>query len=232
MNIRAHKSITAGTLDQLRDAIVHADHPPGSRLRIEQIARGMDVSIGAVREALSRLTAEGLVVAEPQRGFVVAPISRRDLTDLTAVRIEVETRCLDEAIQFGDLDWEGRVQSARHKLKVLGRAYESREEPGASLWHQLHEAFHDELASGCPNGWWLKLRHQLYIQSERYRRLAEGIAGPRRDVPAEHDAIADAALARDRVAARQALTDHLRRTTEVILSAPLQFEDAAGHGAA
>jgi GntR family transcriptional regulator, carbon starvation induced regulator len=229
MNIRAQKSITAGTLDRLRDAVVHAEYPPGSRLRIEQIGRDLDVSIGAVREALSRLTAEGLVIAEPQRGFVVAPISRRDLTELTAVRIEVETRCLDEAILHGDLDWEGRVQSARHKLKVLGRAYESREESGASLWHQLHEVFHDELASGCLNQWWLKLRRQLYIQSERYRRLAEGIAGPRRDVPAEHDAIADAALARDRDAARKAMQDHLRLTTEVILSAPLQFADAAAH---
>jgi GntR family carbon starvation induced transcriptional regulator len=227
MNMRAHKSITAGTLDRLRDAILHAEYPPGQKLRIEQIGRSLDVSIGAVREALSRLTAEGLVIAEPQRGFVVTPISRRDLTDLTAVRIEVETRCLDEAILHGDLDWEGRVQSARHRLGVLGRAYQSRDEPRAAEWHSLHKVFHDELASGCPNQWWLKLREQLYVQSERYRRLAEGISGPQRDVPAEHDAIADAAIARDRQAARQAMADHLGRTTEVILTAPLQFADAA-----
>jgi DNA-binding GntR family transcriptional regulator len=118
------------------------------------------------------------------------------------------------------------VQSARHRLKVLGRAYESRQAPGSLQWHDLHEVFHDELASGCSNLWWLRLRRQLYTQSERYRRLAEGIAGPRRDVPAEHDAITDAALARDREAARRALSDHLRRTTDLILSAPLRFDDA------
>lgn len=229
-DIRQHRSITAGTLDRLREAVVLAQYQPGQKLRIEQIAKGLDVSIGAVREALSRLTAEGLVVAEPQRGFLVAPISRRDLAELTAVRIEVETRCLDEAILHGDLDWEGRVQAARHKLKVLGRAYESREAPASAEWHRLHELFHDDLASGCPNGWWLKLRRQLYVQSERYRRLAEGISGPRRDVPAEHDAIVDAALARDREGARKYLAEHLQRTADVILSAPLKFADAGPQG--
>jgi GntR family transcriptional regulator, carbon starvation induced regulator len=223
---RHHRSITAGTLDRLRQAIVHAEFPPGQKLRIEQIAKAYDVSIGAVREALSRLTAEGLVLAEPQRGFLVAPISRRDLAQLTAVRIEIETRCLDEAIQHGDLDWEGRVQSARHRLKVLGRAYESRAASASAEWHALHEVFHDELASGCPNEWWLKLRRQLYVQSERYRRLSEDIAGPSRDVPAEHDAIADAALSRDRAAARRHLSQHLQRTADVIQSAPLNFDDA------
>ena len=49
----------------------------------------------------SRLSAEGLVVAEPQRGFKVAPVSLEDLADLTKARIEIETLCITNSIEAG-----------------------------------------------------------------------------------------------------------------------------------
>ena len=47
--------------------------PPGSRLKIQDLCDRFSVSLGAIREALSRLTSDGLVVSEPQRGFRAAP---------------------------------------------------------------------------------------------------------------------------------------------------------------
>jgi hypothetical protein len=69
-----------------------------------------------VREALSRLTSDGIVENVPQKGFVVAPVSPEDLKDLTSVRIDIENRCLDLAIKKGDLAWEGRILSSYHRL--------------------------------------------------------------------------------------------------------------------
>lgn len=224
---RPHRSLTARTLDLLREAIVHAEFAPGQRLRIDQLGQRFQVSIGAVREALSSLSAEGLVIAEPQKGFVVAPISRRDLLQLTEVRVEIEARCLVEAIAHGDLEWEARILSARHRLNGLGRAYA---DPGSALarqWHVLHEAFHSELASGCPNAWWLRLRQTLYVQSERYRRLSGPVEAAGRDIVAEHDAIAQAVLDRDAAAARAAIAAHLTGTTAIILASGLRFADDA-----
>lgn len=230
MNLeRPHRSLTARTLDLLREAIVHAEFAPGQRLRIDQLGQRFSVSIGAVREALSSLAAEGLVIAEPQKGFVVAPISRRDLQQLTEVRVEIEARCLEEAIAHGDLEWEARILAARHRLNALGRAYAEPDRPEARLWHALHEAFHAELASGCPNAWWLRLRQMLYVQSERYRRLSgpveAGADATGRDIVAEHDALAQAVLDRDAAAARAAISAHLSRTTAIILSSGLRFAD-------
>ena len=54
--------------------------------------------MSGVREALSRLWAEGLVVAEPQRGFHVSPVSLEHLTDLTLTRMEIEGLCLSRSI--------------------------------------------------------------------------------------------------------------------------------------
>lgn len=220
-----HKSRTAQSYDELRDAIVEAHYPPGEKLRIDHLSREHGVSSGAIREALSRLTAEGLVVAEPQKGFVVAPISRRDLLELTDVRVDVEGKCLTESIRKGDLDWEGRVLSAHHKLSSLGDAYKNIGSMEARRWHKLHEDFHDQLASACANQWWLRLRRQLYIQSERYRRLSGPADETDRDIVAEHALIADTALARDADRALRHMKDHLNRTTEILLTSRIPFAD-------
>jgi GntR family carbon starvation induced transcriptional regulator len=229
MNIETTaRSRTERTCNRLREAIILAQFEPGQKLRIDQLGRDLEASTGAVREALSRLTAEGLVVAEPQKGFIVAPVSRSDLVDLTEVRIRVETHCLVESIRLGDLNWEGRILSLQHRLRALDRAWDRPGTPDAAQWHALHEEFHDDLASACPNAWWLRLRRHLFVQAERYRRLSKPIDQGKRDTTAEHDAIADAALARDAEAAAEALRQHLQRTADTILTSSLPFfEDLA-----
>ena len=225
-----HKSRTARTFDVLRDAIVESEFRPGQKLHIDQLGKRYDASIGAVREALSRLTAEGLVIAMPQKGFHVAPVSRKDLEDLTDVRVEVECRCLALSIRHGDLEWEGRVLGLQHQLRALDGAWRRVGTPESERWHLLHTQFHDALADACRNDWWLRLRRQLFVQSERYRRLSRDLDAGGRDVTAEHDAIADAALARDTETAVAAMERHLRGTTGILLRAPLPFADEAPNG--
>lgn len=218
-----HKSRTARICDLLRDEIVRARYAPGQKLRIDNLCEELDGSSSAVREALSRLTAEGLVVALPQKGFVVAPVSRQDLIDLTEVRIEIETRCLALSIENGNIDWEGRMTSIRHRFLSVAGDHKKTGTPEARRWHRLHEQFHDELASACPNRWWLRLRRQLYTQSERYRRLSGPFARYERDIDNEHRLIADATLARDTETATGLLADHLRTTTDILLASNMEF---------
>ena len=89
---------------------------PGGKLRINEIAERNDVSLGAVREALSRLGAEGLVVAESQKGFRVAPLSADDFRDLTDARVEIEKLTLARSIARGELEWESQLVAAWHRL--------------------------------------------------------------------------------------------------------------------
>lgn len=217
------KSRTAIACDHLREFIIQATFAPGEKLRIDQLVKKLGVSSGAVREALSRLTAEGLVIAEPQKGFVVAPISRNDLEDLTRVRIEIEGRCLADSIKNGDIEWEGRVLSIQHRLRSLAGSLGSADVDMVKRWHVLHKQFHDELASACSSKWWMQLRSQLYVQSERYRRLSGPVNEFERDIEAEHDAIANAAIARDEVEAVEQMTSHLEKTTTILLGSEIQF---------
>jgi DNA-binding GntR family transcriptional regulator len=220
------KSRTKQTYEDLKQDLLAAKYLPGSKLKIDQLCDALGVSPGAVREALARLTSDGLVVAEPQRGFVVAPVSAEDLIDLTEVRIEIETRCLRRAIKVGDLAWEGLILSSLHQLshcpvKIAdGDALIMNPE-----WSRLHSAFHDNLIAACDSTWWLRLRDQLYTQAERYRHLLVPFAKVERDVDAEHKALAEAAIARDADRACDLLAKHLQMTADVLLASEAPFAD-------
>ena len=142
---------------------------PASKINIPSICERYEVSLGAAREALSRLIPEGLVDNEPQKGFSVAPVSRRELQDLTEARIDLEAACLSQSLAHGDVEWETRVVASHHRLS---RVAPSTPECLGSLspdWSAAHATFHSALTSACANKVLLRLRAMLYDESERYR---------------------------------------------------------------
>src|SRR5271166_5482573 len=105
--------------DRLQADILSCRLIPGSKLRINEIAGSSDASLGAVREALSRLSAEGLVIAESQKGYRVAPLSAEELLDITDARVEIERIALSRSIARGDLEWETNIVAAWHRLSKI-----------------------------------------------------------------------------------------------------------------
>ena len=205
--------------ETLRNEIVACRILPGAKLRINDIAGANHVSLGAVREALSRLGAEGLVTAESQKGYRAAPLSAEDFLDITEARVEIERIALSRSIARGDLEWETNLVAAWHRLaRTQDREPDSRRP--SDRWPAAHAAFHLALVAACGSAKLLQIRAQLYEQSERYRRYS-GVMDPQRDVPAEHQRIFDAAVARDLDAAMGAITDHLRTTAAILVTSPL-----------
>jgi DNA-binding GntR family transcriptional regulator len=223
-------NMTQGAYLSLRADLLACRILPGSRLKIQELCARFSVSLGAIREALSRLTSEGLVVAEPQRGFRAAPISAADLADLTMARTEIDSLCLKRAIACGDVQWEASLVAAAHRLaRTPERAPD---DPARSNddWAEAHAAFHLALVEGCNSPWLLHLHSLLYAQSERYRRLSVPFAARSRNVDKEHQAIVNATLARDSEAAVRLLVAHLETTTHILLNAVVKgrklLEDA------
>ena len=130
--------------DRLQADILACRIAPGSKLRINDIAESSEVSLGAVREALSRLGAEGLVMAESQKGYHVAQVSVEDLYDLTEARIEIERIALSRSIARGDLKWETSLVAAWHRLSRIPQP--RLEDPDAHRWVAAHAEFHQALA--------------------------------------------------------------------------------------
>ena len=210
-------SLTQDVYERLRADLLACRLQPGARLKIGDLCQTLSVSLSAVREALSRLTSEGLVVAEPQRGFRAAPISADELRDLTEVRIQIEGMCLERAIAAGDVSWESQLVAAFHRLSRTPER-----EPGDlarmnEAWSAAHAAYHEALVGACDSPWLLRLRGLLYAQSERYRRLSVPLAEVARDLDREHRDIMEAALARDARRAKALMAAHLELTARVLL---------------
>lgn len=222
-------SLTAEAYAQIKAEILACRLAPGQKLVIADLCQDFGFSLGAIREALSRLTSEGLVAAEPRKGFRVAPITEAELQDITSVRATIESLCLRDAIAKGDLKWEAGIVGTLFELNRL--PLEDSADPArvSERWAETHRRFHEALVAGCDSPWLLKLREILYVQSERYRRVSVPL-GPRegRDLRAEHQEIADATLARDAERACQAIREHLAKTTRIIIASDVVKRHQAG----
>ena len=217
--------VTAG----LRAEIRTCRRMPGTKLRMGDIVERYGVSLGAVREALSSLAAEGVVVAEPQKGFRVAPVSLDELRDLTRTRIDVESLCLARAIETGGLAWRTRVVGAAYALEQTDQYEAPATGDGpptlAEGWSIAHREFHEALVSGCASPILLGVRADLYRRSERYRYLSVPLDSRERDVGAEHRAIAEAVLVGDSAASCRLMAAHLQTTTRIILASADRLGD-------
>src|SRR5882757_7762297 len=135
-------SITERAYQRLRSDLLSGRLPPGQRVKINDLCRQLDVSPGAVREALSRLTYEGFVTATPQRGFRVAPIAEKDLIDVTEARIEVELLCLRRTMECADVSWEARVVAPGHRMSRTPQPDPSNAKRPSDDWSAAHKEFH------------------------------------------------------------------------------------------
>lgn len=212
------RSQTSVAYEAIRREILSGRHAPEKKLKIQDLAEELEVSPGAVREALSRLVPEQLVVSRDQRGFAVAPLSISDLEDLTDLRCEIESIALRRSVECGDVEWEAGILAAEHRLRaqsIMTNEAEPRLNPD---WVVSHAAFHLALVAACGSRRLLQLHSQLYEQSERYRGLSARTESDR-DVGNEHSEIVRYALARDADRLVAATVEHLRTTTELIINA-------------
>ncbi|MCC2595029.1 GntR family transcriptional regulator [Pusillimonas sp. MFBS29] len=210
--VKTGKSLTESVYLSLRDDILTYRLKPATKLNIASIAKDRGVSLSAVREALARLSSDGFVVTEPQRGFRVASVSLADLLDLTERRVAIEGQCLLRSIQNGDLAWEGRVLASLHELSRTRVYLENEFNPA---WINTHVRFHATLVEACDSPWLMRIRELLFIHSERYRVLSIHLDRPHLD--SEHHDIAEAAIKRDTERAVALLTDHVKLTAQIIM---------------
>lgn len=183
-------------------------------MHLGDLAQASDVSLGVVREAVTRLASEGLLHATPQSGFRVPTLSGEHLADLTWARCHIEGLTVGQSITHGDTDWEANLVAAHHLLSVTTPFAGDGINPA---WMNAHRRFHAALAAGCPNETMLEIRQRLFDEAELYRHWSARGIGSKRDIAAEHADLLAAALDRDPESAARMLQDHLRHTADLAL---------------
>jgi DNA-binding GntR family transcriptional regulator len=209
---------------RLRKDVLTGTFAAGVKLKVEELQAAYGFSSSPLREALSRLSQEGLVRADERRGFRVAALTPDDLEDITRMRLMLDVPALREAIEHGDDAWEAAIVAAFYRLEKI----ESRLPEGPVIlddeWSGLHRDFHSTLIAACPSQRQLAWSESLFDQAERYRRFSARFRKSNRRKSNEHKKLMDATLRRDADTACALLTDHIRGTLRNVTAA---FEAAA-----
>ncbi|MDI7864610.1 GntR family transcriptional regulator [Rhizobiaceae bacterium n13] len=241
MQDSAQSTKTESAYRLLRRDILATRLRPGAPMKLSALRDRYELGWTPLREALSRLEAEGLVTAISNRGFAVAPVSREALEDLTRARMVIEIPLLVESIENGGSDWESAVVTAHYRLSRCRIAAETASESEIDEWDERHAAFHAALIGAARSSWLSRFqatisdqlrRHHRFLSLAPALRAAEGRhEGYQEAVAALHDAMAiehhtalmDAALDRDIERARRLMTEHIGITVHVYV----QSEDGA-----
>jgi GntR family carbon starvation induced transcriptional regulator len=201
--------------ESLRADILSSKLAPGTKLRFQDLRDAYGVGLSPLREALSRLAENRLVVAAGQRGFRVPIASAEDIRDVSMVRKEIESLALRLSIEHGDDAWEARVVASRHKLALLGRGDKTVTE---DEWEKRHREFHLTLVSACQSPSLLHLYSLLTDQFDRYRRLSAKSRLPNSPRALVHQRLVDATLSRNADLAVKVLQDHIDEATDLIVA--------------
>jgi len=205
------------THSRLRAEILAGRLAPGERLKSAELCERFQASVGATREALARLQAEGFVRGVPHVGFTVTPLSAEDLTELTQVRLEIEPLVLGLSIEAGDLAWEAQAVAAWHVLERTPLMDAQDPKRVSDQWGAAHLAFHDALLAACPNRRLVRLARSLREEACLYQFWSVSLRKePHRDGIDEHRGLLEASVARDVDSARARLRDHLSRTARLL----------------
>lgn len=192
---------------ELRERIFRGELAGGLPLRQEQIAEEFGVSRIPVREALSRLEAEGLVVRSHNRGCAVAQLSFDDLLESVEIRKAIECAALRLAVP------KMKPRDIARAEEVLAR-YVRATRPDE--WTELNLEFHLTLYRPCGMPRMLRMIEELVRGTDRYLRVyISSVAG--RDVPIEeHRGILRAAKEGDARRAVRLLEAHIERTRRML----------------
>lgn len=212
----ASSTRASAVYEQLRSDIAHGQLEPGAKLRVEAMCTRYGVGASPLREALSRLSSEGLVDRTDLRGFSVAPLHWEELPILTRNRVQVESIALRESIDRRDAEMEDKLVLLVHRLSRTPRSLDAESYVTNPAWEALHRDFHRTLLSRCPSRWLRGFCDSLADESYRFRQVAAGKAFSLRDEHAEHQAVFEAVIEGRADDAVKALEAHYLRTADVV----------------
>jgi DNA-binding GntR family transcriptional regulator len=201
---------------KIRSDIVFGRLMPGKKLKLDKLKADYGASVSTLREILNRLHSERLVVAEGQKGFEVAPVSIANLREIAALRQLLECRALEQSFRAGDMEWEGRVVAAHHRLARMEERMAQGDRDHTEEWKRYDWQFHQALISACGSKMLIDNHVAVFDKYLRYQMIALSYRG---DIAArEHSLLLECALERDARRACEVLTRHVAGGVEHALA--------------
>lgn len=199
----SRRTLAEAAAADLHELILSGELPPGTPLRLVDLAKRLQMSQMPVREGLRRLEALGLVDVVPHRGAWVRELSMEDLTDTHKTRLALESLAVREAAaRFTEVD----AAKAAAALAEHERLIKTGDHVAA---RSAHTEFHFAIYRAGGSRWLPRSIEPVWQNSERYRFGVPRSRAKIEQARQEHQAILDACIARDVDAAEAALRAHL-----------------------
>lgn len=206
-------SVVAVLCDEIRHKVLTGQYPPGLVLRQEDLAQQFGVSRVPLREAFSKLEAEGYLTLRPRRGYAVSALNHDEISEVFDLRMLIESHA-------GLIATKNRTQEDVDAVHAIVEEMEALdpEAPGYhNRWCDLNIEFHDRLIQSCGRAHLLRLSHQLRDAVEPYIRLESSLTGYFRGPDEDHREMV-AAFAEGKAELVAALTAaHCGRTASRLL---------------
>ncbi len=138
----------------LKSDILNVKIPPDTPLKMTWLQKHYNVGSTPLREALTRLESDHLVILQPNKGYIVASASIGELMELYTSRKIIKLHLLDEAIRFGDKYWESDIVATHYRLsRELSPFDEECDYNGYISWTKAHDAFDNALIAAHRSPW-------------------------------------------------------------------------------
>lgn len=201
----------AAAYERLRGEIIRCRLRPGAEVTEQGLAVGYGFGKTPIREALSRLAQEGLVRAVPRRGYVISPITLKDVQDLSAVRCILEAEAARQAA--------GRVDGDElRRLDDLCRAgYDPADSDSAAAFLAINREFHVTIARASRNERLVVMIGQLLDEMERLFHLGLVLRDRSEEMAHEHKSLVDALLAGDADSAGRIAEAQIRAAQKMVI---------------
>ena len=187
----------------LARAIAVGELPAGAEINERRLAEQLGMSRTPLREALHRLSLEGLVTRLPQRGTTVTRLDAADIRDNMAVREAIELEMAARVIEAGaTLDSEVVAELLNRQREAVNRC-------DSRAFLEADEQFHLYLVAASGNPRALEAVRRTWLHVNRARYLAPMTVGHMRRSLADHRRIAQALDARREAEVRAAIRAHL-----------------------
>lgn len=211
---------TSKIFEALYQDILSHRFSPGERLPMSMLKTHYQVSGSALREALSRLAAQGLVEEKAQCGCRVASLSLEELQDIYLTRSIIGVAALEIAMQRNDDVWEAELVASLHRLTKYINPDAKSLKIEINKWEKCQRNFFTTIVKGCQSIWLVKIHDLLYDQAIRYRRLClnkhHNNKKVLRAVIEENQQLVDAILAKNTVKACEILRSIWGNTIQII----------------
>lgn len=205
LNPVVQESTPALIARQLRRAIGEGELAPGQQLNEAALSRSLGVSRGPLREAMQRLTQEGLLVSHRNRGLFVADLTPEAVEDMYLLRTTVETAALDRVLDLGlGADTADALDVAVDAMAALA------DEPRSAAMVAADLDFHHALVEAARSPRLSRVHETVLVETSMCLHAMRGTYSDAASRLAEHRAIADAVRAADPGPARALLVDHMR----------------------